>query len=256
MPLQHPWNLSPAEAIALQRELAAQVERRDRLGRIQHIAGVDVGFENGGRVTRAAVAVLDTQQGRLVDAALVRQPTRFPYIPGLLSFRECPAILAALDELQQAPDLLFCDGQGLAHPRRLGVACHLGLLTGLPAIGVGKSRLCGQHDPVPEARGSWVPLHDTGGTGKKEIIGAVLRSRSGVRPLYVSIGHRISLNTAIDQVLNQCRRYRLPEPIRWADGLASRRPWVQRQLQALAGTSPDGPAGLQIVLKYAAAGAD
>jgi deoxyribonuclease V len=147
---------------------------------------------------------------------VVREPTRFPYVPGYLSFREVPAILGALASLDSPPDLILCDGQGLAHPRRFGLACHLGVLTGLPTIGVAKSRLIGTHVEVPQHKGAWVPLLDD-----DEIIGAVLRTRDGVQPLYVSVGHRVDLSTAIDFVLRCTTRYRLPETTRWAHKLAS-----------------------------------
>ncbi len=214
--LPHSWDLSPAEAIALQRRLSDRVERQDRLGSPATIAGVDVGFEEGGRVTRAAVAVLAFPSLQPFASAVARQPTRFPYIPGLLSFREIPAILAALRQLASPPDLLLCDGQGLAHPRRFGLACHLGLLTDTPSIGVGKTRLIGTHEAVPSARGGWVPLRDG-----DEVIGAVVRTRQGVKPIYVSIGHRISLATAVDYVLAACTKYKLPETTRAAHRLAS-----------------------------------
>lgn len=212
----HPWNLSPSEAIALQRKLSAQVITEDRLDLVQTVAGVDVGFEDRDSITRAAVVVLRFDDLSFIEQAVVRQPTCARYIPGLLSFRECPAILAALAQLTVTPDLIFCDGQGIAHPRRFGIACHLGVLTNLPSIGVGKSRLVGRHEPVPEMRGSWVPLID-----KEETIGAVLRTRSGVNPIFVSPGHRISLTTAIDYVMACTTRYRLPETTRNADKLAS-----------------------------------
>jgi deoxyribonuclease V len=137
-------------------------------------------------------------------------------VPGYLSFRELPAVLQALEGLTTMPDLLLCDGQGLAHPRRFGLACHLGVLTDLPSIGVAKSRLIGVHEDPPPEKGQWVALTDKG-----EIIGAVLRTRSKVSPLYVSLGHRISLPTAIDYVLRCTTRYRLPETTRWAHRLAS-----------------------------------
>jgi deoxyribonuclease V len=208
--------LTPAEAVALQKTLATRIELTDRLGEIRHIAGVDVGFEGGGTVTRAAVAVLDAGSLQLVDYAIARRPTEFPYIPGLLSFREIPAILDALAGLETRPDLLLVDGQGVAHPRRIGIASHLGLLADLPSIGVGKSRLTGRHGPVPEGRGEWTPLEDKG-----ETIGAVLRSRAGVAPLYISPGHRICLETALSWVMRTLTRYRLPETTRWAHRLAS-----------------------------------
>ncbi|HEX2795666.1 MAG TPA: deoxyribonuclease V, partial [Immundisolibacter sp.] len=182
------WPQTPAQAIALQRELAGRVLRMDDVGSVRRVAGVDVGFPGGGQIARAAVAVLSFPDLRPVEQAVAELPVAFPYVPGLLSFRELPAVLAALAGLAQPPDLLLVDGQGLAHPRRFGIACHLGVLTGLPTIGVAKTRLVGAHDPVPDRRGACVPLHDRG-----EVIGAVLRSRVGVKPIYVSVGHRLRL---------------------------------------------------------------
>ncbi len=222
-------DLTPRDAIALQHSLRAQVNTEDDLPDIRTVAGVDVGVENNGQTTRAAIVVLNLNDLTPVDYALARLPTRFPYVPGLLSFRECPVILDALKQLETRPDLLLCDGQGIAHPRRLGIATHIGLLTGLPSIGVGKSRLTGTHGPVPDDKGDWTPLMDG-----NETIGAVLRTRSGVKPLFISPGHRISLPTAIDYVMACVTRYRLPETTRWADGLASNRgqQWL-RTLESL-----------------------
>lgn len=224
-------NLTPQQAIELQRQTAGQVITRDQLPQITTIAGVDVGFENRD-TARAAIVVLRLSDLTPVDYAIARQPVPMPYIPGLLSFRECPVILEALGKLDRQPDLLLCDGQGIAHPRRLGVASHTGILTGLPAIGVGKSRLTGTHAPVPDDKGAWVPLEDKG-----ETIGAVLRTRKGVKPLYISPGHRISLPTAIHYVMACVTRYRLPETTRWADGIASGR--GQKWLEQLP-VKPDG----------------
>lgn len=214
--LRHAWDLAPKEAMALQSRLAAQIVLHDDFGEVARVAGVDVGFENEGAITRAAVAVLSFPSLRLEASAIARLPTRFPYVPGLLSFREVPAVLAAMERLDVRPDLLLCDGQGIAHPRRFGIACHLGLLLDLPAIGVAKSRLIGQHGTVPDPRGAWVPLKDG-----EETIGAVLRSRQGVRPLYVSPGHRIGLESALAWVMACLTRFRLPETTRWAHRLAS-----------------------------------
>ncbi|WP_253444426.1 deoxyribonuclease V [Halomonas sp. Y3] len=221
----HDWNLSPAEAIALQKRLAGRVEREDRLGEVRHIAGVDIGFEQGGTITRAAVVVLAwPPRGPgvfdVVEEVVHREPTRMPYIPGLLSFREVPAALAAFERLGVMPDLVMVDGQGIAHPRRLGVASHLGLWLDLPTIGVAKSRLCGRHGEPGPARGDWTPLTDG---PDDEVIGAVLRSRVGVKPLFVSPGHRVSLATALRWVVGCLGRTKLPEPTRLADRLASRR---------------------------------
>src|SRR5690554_4018419 len=221
----HDWNLDPTEAIALQKRLATRIEREDRLAAVRHIAGVDIGFEQGGEVTRAAVVVLawpgEPLAGvQVVEQVVHREPTRMPYIPGLLSFREVPAALAAFEGLAVLPDLVMVDGQGIAHPRRLGVASHLGLWLDLPTIGVAKSRLCGRHgEPGPE-RGDWTPLIDG---PDDELIGAVLRSRVGVKPLFVTPGHRVSLPTALAWVVACRGRTRLPEPTKLADRLASRR---------------------------------
>jgi deoxyribonuclease V len=214
----HAWDLSPAAAIRLQSQLAGRVIVEDRVGEIRRIAGVDAGFESQGKVTRAAVVVMSWPGLERLDQAVVRQPTRFPYVPGLLSFRELPAVLAAFDALQTGPDLALCDGQGIAHPRRLGIASHLGLWLDLPAIGVGKSRLVGTFEAPGERKGDRTRLMDGA-----ERIGTVLRTRDGVKPLFVSPGHRVSIATAAEIVLAACTRYRLPEPVRAADRLASRR---------------------------------
>jgi deoxyribonuclease V len=214
--LEQPWPQTVAEATAIQQSLRDRVEMSDRVGTITTVAGVDVGFEDNYAVTKAAVVVLDAADLSLLDWAIARIPTTFPYIPGFLSFREVPALLRSLAQLSVCPDVLLCDGQGLAHPRRFGLACHLGVLLDLPTIGVAKSRLIGTHAEVPPTKGNWQPLMD-----QDERIGAVLRSRDRVNPLYVSSGHRLSLETAIAQVLACTTRYRLPETTRWADRLAS-----------------------------------
>lgn len=215
---EHPWDLTPAEARALQAELAEKVVTIDRFGDIRRVAGVDIGFEDGGRITRAAVAVLDFPGLSPVDEAVVRRPTAFPYVPGLLSFREIPAALDAFAVLGATPDLLLCDGQGFAHPRRFGLACHLGWLLDTPCIGVAKSRLIGTFTPPADERGAWSPLLDDG-----EVIGAAVRTRAGVRPVYVSIGHAIGLESAIRLTLACTPRYRLPATTRHAHRLASAR---------------------------------
>ena len=200
----------------MQRELRGHLILTDQLGPVRRVAGVDVGFEAGGTVTRAAVAVLRYPELDVLETATARCPTTFPYVPGLLSFRELPAVLAALEQLREPPDLLLCDGQGIAHPRRFGIASHLGLLVDIPAIGVAKTRLCGTHAEPPHQRGAWTPLR-----ADEEIIGAVLRTRIGVKPLYISPGHRIGLETALAYVMRCCTRYRLPETTRHAHRLAS-----------------------------------
>jgi deoxyribonuclease V len=214
----HSWELSPKEAITVQQKLHSRVERENRFGRLRLVAGVDVGIPRGAKIARAAVAALTFPGLEPVEDALAELPLVFPYVPGLLSFREVPVIIEALKKLERHPDLLLCDAHGLAHPRRFGLACHLGLLTDTPSIGVAKSRLIGTHAEVPAERGQWCPLEDKG-----EVIGAVLRSRAGVKPIYVSIGHRVDLETAVDLLLQATPRYRLPETTRRADRLASRR---------------------------------
>ncbi len=218
-PVTHPWDVTPEEARRIQEWLRPRVVREDRLpDEVRRVAGVDIGFEDDGRTARAAIVVLDYPGLQPLECRIGRAPANFPYVPGLLSFREVPAALAAWAQLRQLPDLILCDGQGYAHPRRFGLACHLGVLLDWPTIGVAKSRLIGTHIPLPEARGSQVPLCDG-----DEVIGCVLRTRRAVRPLYVSVGHRISLPTACDWVLRCAPRYRLPETTRWADRIASRR---------------------------------
>ncbi|MCZ6577013.1 MAG: deoxyribonuclease V [Gammaproteobacteria bacterium] len=212
----HRWPTTTAKARAIQEALRNRIVTRDRLPPLRYVAGVDVGFERNGTVTRAAVAVLDFSTLALHEHAIVRRKTRFPYVPGYLSFREAPAVLAALAKLRTRPDLILCDGQGFAHPRRFGLACHLGLLADIPSIGVAKSRLIGEHAELPPEKGAWVPLTDHG-----ERIGAVLRTRTGVRPVYVSVGHRVSLKTAINLVLRCTMKYRLPETTRFAHKFAS-----------------------------------
>lgn len=212
----HRWDLAPKEAVAVQRRLAARVEARDRLGPVRHVAGVDVGLVRGSDRARAAVAVLGWPDLELRDQALAEGKVEFPYVPGLLSFREIPVVLRALEALRVAPDLILCDGQGYAHPRRFGLACHLGVVTDTPTIGVAKSRLIGEHDEPARGRGARAALRDRG-----EEIGCVLRTRTGVRPVYVSIGHRVGLETAIELVLAAAPCFRLPETTRQAHRLAS-----------------------------------
>ena len=212
----HRWNLTPKEAMALQSELREHVVRVDRLGEVRRVAGIDVGFEDDERTARAAVAVLTFPGLELEAYAIARQPVGFPYVPGLLSFREAPVVLKAFERLRSVPDLILYDGQGVAHPRRCGIASHVGLALDIPTIGVAKSRLIGEHARVPVAKGRWVPLTDA-----DEVIGAVLRTRRGVKPLYISIGHRVGLETAVRYVLACVTHYRLPETTRWAHRLAS-----------------------------------
>jgi deoxyribonuclease V len=213
--ISHRWDLSPAEARAIQPELAQRViaETTFDPSEIETVAGVDVSIRKG--VARAAVVVLRLADLKPVDCAVSEAPATFPYIPGLLTFREGPSVLGALEQLTIWPDLLIFDGQGIAHPLRIGLAAHMGVLLDHPSVGCAKSRLTGTHAEPADEVGSWEPLTDGG-----EIIGAVVRSRAGVKPLYVSIGHRVDLPTAIDLVLQCTRGYRLPETTRYAHKVA------------------------------------
>ncbi|MCU0894171.1 MAG: deoxyribonuclease V [Rhodospirillales bacterium] len=216
----HGWSVTVREAIELQGRLAASVVREDRLGVVRSVAGIDVAYDRRGRsgVARAAVAVFSYPELALVEQAAVEVAVDFPYVPGLLTFREAPAAIAALDRLSQPPDVLLCDGQGLSHPRRLGFAAHLGLFLDTPSVGVAKSVLVGAYaEPGPE-KGDRSPLID-----KDEVIGVALRTRAGTRPIFVSIGHRVSLATAIELVLGCTTRFRLPETTRVADRLSKAR---------------------------------
>src|SRR5262245_41749682 len=216
----HDWPTTLEEAQAIQHRLRTQVIAYDDFGEVRTIAGVDAGYEGdpqaGQAIARAAVVVLAYPSLQPLDYVVARRPAPFPYVPGFLSFREAPAVLAALDELRVRPDLLICDGQGIAHPRRFGIACHIGLLSGIPSIGCAKSLLVGRHPPVPDERGATAPLMHRG-----EQIGVALRTRPGTKPLFVSTGHRVSLPTAIEYVMSCTTKYRLPETTRAADGLAS-----------------------------------
>ena len=214
--INHSWDVSTAEAKRIQLELAQYVVLEDHFPSPSFVAGVDVGFEQNGNITRAAIVVLKYPDLSLVDESLVRCKTVFPYIPGYLSFRELPAVLQALDNLNIIPDMFLCDGQGIAHPRRLGIASHLGVLTDIPSIGVAKSRLIGTYQEPGPIKGDFSTLYD-----KDEPIGQVLRTRNNVKPLFVSPGHRVSFTSASRWTLNCTTRYRLPETTRKAHQLAS-----------------------------------
>jgi deoxyribonuclease V len=207
--------MSPAEAIKLQKEMAAEVSRAGKVSRPRTVAGVDISVNRWAKTGTAAVVVLSYPALEPVEIKAVTDSLTFPYVPGLLSFREAPLILAACEELATTPDLLMVDGQGIAHPRRLGLASHLGLFLDIPTVGCAKSRLCGRHDEPGIERDSRAELTDSG-----EVIGAVVRTRTGVKPVYVSIGHMIDLAEAIRLVLDCCRGYRLPEPTRLAHMMA------------------------------------
>lgn len=207
-----------AEAEERQRELARLVEiPRQRVPAARTVVGLDVAYSAGSPRTAAAAAVLELATGRIVDEAVVATEVSFTYRPGLLAFREAPVLLDALAALDQPADLLLCDGQGLAHPRRCGLACHLGVVTGLPAVGCAKSWLVGEHEEPGRRRGDRSPLLDG-----SELVGYVLRTRDDVRPVYVSPGHRIGFDQACEVVLAACSRFRLPDPLRRADHIARR----------------------------------
>jgi deoxyribonuclease V len=210
---RHPWSLTEEEAITVQEKLKSEVITEDKFNTpVKYVAGVDMAVEEDGKICRAGVAVLSFPDLEVKETSIAYSPMDFPYIPGLLSFREVPAVLEALKKLTIAPDIILCDGQGIAHPRRFGFACHLGILVDMPTIGVAKSWFIGEYGELGTKRGSWEPLVDKG-----EIVGALLRSQSNVKPIYVSIGHRISLPTAIDYVLKCAPKYRLPETTRLSD---------------------------------------
>lgn len=218
------WNYTPLEAIAEQRRLAPQVVLVDRYPVIRTIAGVDVGFEQQGKITRAAIVVMSFPEMQILERKVSRCKTVMPYIPGLLSFRELPAVLTAIEKLKNPVDIYICDGQGYAHPRRLGIASHLGVLLDVATIGVAKSRLLGQYEEPGDRKGDSQILWDD-----DEQIGVVLRSRSHVKPIFVSPGHRVSFVSAVKITMQCLGRYRLPEPIRAAHHLASVEKSVQDQ---------------------------
>lgn len=212
------FDVSVAEARALQQRLCGEVSERDALpARLRLVAGADVSYDRGSPVLFAAVVLLDAETFAVVEVASTVARATFPYVPGYLSFRELPPLLAAFEKLREPPDLVICDGHGRAHPRRFGFACHLGVALGVPSIGVAKSRLVGEHRAPGARRGSHVALQDGG-----EVIGEVVRTQPGVAPIYVSVGHRVSLATARRLALRFAPRYRLPEPTRAAHAEVNR----------------------------------
>ena len=209
--ITHSWQLAPKQAVALQRRLAGEVRIQPITGDVRTVAGADCAFLDGGKRIVAVAILCDAATMSVLATAHDVRLCEFPYVPGLLSFREAPAVLAAVRALPQPPDLLMCDGQGLAHPRGLGLACHVGLHLDVPTIGVAKSRLCGTHRPPGATRRCHTQLRHAG-----RIVGAVVRTRTGVKPLYVSAGHLATLDDAIRWTLKACRGVRLPEPTRRA----------------------------------------
>ena len=207
----HGWEVSVAQARQIQLSLAKKVVTENRVTNPDVIAGIDMSAADANGIATAAVVVLRYPEFSIVEVKVAQGELTLPYIPGLLSFRESPLILAACEKLRNVPDLILVDGQGIAHPRRLGLASHVGLLVDLPTIGCAKSILCGQHQSIGEEPGSHAELVDNG-----DVIGEALRTKSGVKPIYVSVGHRINLTSAVQWVTNCCRGYRLPEPTRLA----------------------------------------
>jgi deoxyribonuclease V len=210
--LSTPWNLKPLEAIRLQERLAKRVELEDRLGPIRTIAAADIAFDPATNIAFASVIVYRFPDLVEIERRRVRRKLRFPYIPGLLSFRECPILLAAFARLKTSPDVILIDGHGRAHPRRFGIACHMGVLLDRPAIGCGKSLLVGKHREPGKQRGATAPL-----IHKDEQVGVALRTRDDVKPIYVSQGNRVSLPTAVKLVKHCLDGFRIPKPIRDAD---------------------------------------
>jgi deoxyribonuclease V len=213
MRTQHEWDVTPTEAIAIQQRLRGLVRQTPEiaLDQVSTVGGVDVSYSE---VSRAAVVVLAFPSLEVVERAEAIRETTFPYVPGLLSFREIPAVLDALAKLTTQPDVLICDGQGYAHPRRLGLASHLGVFLDRPTVGCAKSRLTGRFVEPGPAAGDLTPLVDRG-----EVIGVALRTKPRTRPVFVSVGHRMDLGTSVALVLRCLRGYRLPEPTRLADKL-------------------------------------
>lgn len=209
------WASTPEEAREVQERLRHRVVNEGRLGPVRIVVGLDAHYEPHQGLVWGAAAAMSYPELQLLESALASAPLALPYVPGYLSFREAPALLSALGQLSLHPDLILVDGQGLAHPRRFGLACHVGVQANVPTVGVAKSRLIGSHEDPDTKRGSSTSLlfHD-------EVVGAVVRTRDSTRPLYVSVGHRISLDSAVEWVLRCAPRYRLPEPIRAADRLS------------------------------------
>lgn len=215
----HNWSLSSQEAIELQKQLAYEVVQQDEFdGPVKTVAGIDLGYDSKNDMSRAVAVVLSFPELELLETSEAILPIQFPYVPGLLSFRETPVAIKALEKLKVAPDLILCDGQGLAHPRSFGIACHIGLIADVPTIGVAKSILVGKFENLNEEKGSTAPL-----IYRKREIGVALRTKDKTQPVYVSVGHRIGLETAVKYVLACTPKYRLPETTRLADKMASYR---------------------------------
>jgi deoxyribonuclease V len=209
--LLHPWKVSPREAIRIQEELRKKLRLHPPRIPFKKIAAGDVSYSRPDDMTYAAFLLFSYPDLTLLERASAKGRASFPYIPGLLTFREAPILLEAFSRLKARPDLILIDGQGIAHPRSMGMASHIGLILALPSIGCAKSRLIGAHGNLAPGRGSILPLVEGNRT-----VGMVVRTRDGVRPLYVSPGHEIDLDTSVKIVLSLCRGYRIPEPLRQA----------------------------------------
>jgi len=224
----HPWRVAPDRAREIQRGLRQHVIVEPLQLSPQVVAGIDVGVKNG--ESRSAVVLLSLPELEPVEAVTASRPAAYSYIPGLLAFREGPVILDAMEKLTTVPDVMIFDAHGMAHPLLLGLATHLGVLLDVPSVGCAKSRLCGNYQEPGEERGSWSYLYDDGASGRgagehrsnqrRKVIGAVVRTRDGVNPVFVSIGHRVDLDSAIALILTCAPRYRLPETTRWAHRVA------------------------------------
>jgi deoxyribonuclease V len=209
----HPWNFTPKEAIEIQKQLSARISQENHVKTVRYVAGADMAVSKNPALAYAGVVVLSYPELQIVETQQAVLKLTFPYIPGLLAFRESPALLQAFEKLRHEPDLVMIDGQGLAHPRGFGIACHIGLWLDKPTIGCAKSRLFGDHRQPGQKRGDWTPL-----TGNQDdVIGAVVRTKDRTNPVYVSVGHKINLPTAIQYILACTHGYRIPEPTRQAD---------------------------------------
>lgn len=210
----HPWNVTPEEARRFQNEFRSQVVQTDQFEAIETVAGVDIGLKDNKAL--ASVVVLNLSDLEVIDGVVAESRVTFPYIPGFLSFREIPPLLVAFAHLYTAPDLVIVDGQGIAHPRRFGLASHLGLILNIPTIGCAKSRLCGRYEEPNADKGAYTYIYD-----KDETIGIALRTRTNVSVVYVSVGHKISLDSARKMTMSCCKGFRLPETTRYAHKAAT-----------------------------------
>lgn len=224
--LKHNWDLAETEAIKLQQELSKKVTKEDELPEIHYVAGVDVAYSEQSDLLVAAIVILEANSLNIVESVVVEDSVQFPYISGLFSFRELPSIVKAFKQIKTFPQLVVCDGQGIAHPRRFGLASHLGVIFDIPTIGCGKTKLLGDFQEPSQERGACSLLVD-----REEIIGSVLRTQENIKPLFVSVGHRISLETACNWILKLSPRYRLPETTRQADQLVKK--FYQRYINSL-----------------------